>query len=157
MEYETVRKITTAIFGKCKDQAARKIESMSVMLIIGIVDNYVEETSQYGEFYRLYGDFMAIDEMGVKPNARSDCAILPAFLGKKLVAAITEKTTGEMMRVEFKLKIGTRPNADSITGYEFTAEPLDRVEPHEDRLLIMAGAHAKVLEHKPADKKVKSI
>lgn len=157
MEYETVRKITTGIFGKCKDQGKRKSESMPVMMIVGIVDNYTEESGQYGEYYRLWGDFLAIDEMGVKSNVRSDCAILPSFLGKKLVAAITEKSSGEMIRVEFKLKIGTRPNADSVTGYEFTAEPLDRVEPHEDRLLIMAGQHVKVLEHKPSDKKVKSI
>ena len=155
-----VRKITTGVFGKVKERAERKEKAMPLLKIVGIVDSFVEETSQYGEFYRLYGDFLAIDSMGKQSPVRSDCAILPNFLSKKLIASISDKITGEMVRVEFKLDIGTRPNDASVTGYEFTAEPIARQQPHEDRLLIMAGPLMKQLEAPTApaaEKKTRSV
>ena len=155
-----VRKITTGVFGKVKEQAERKEKVMPLLKIVGIVDSFVEEATQFGEYYRLYGDFLAIDGMGKQSPVRSDCAILPNFLAKKLIAAIADKVTGEMLRVEFKLDIGTRPNDASVTGYEFTAEPLDRPQPHEDRLLTMAGPLMKQLEAPTApaaEKKTRSV
>lgn len=141
----TLRKITVQSFGSIKDDKGRKEVAKEIMVVVGRCDCYTEETGTYGEYYRLYGDFIAVSPSGEK--IRSDTIILPGYLNKKIVAALeshVNKETREMAPIEFAFKIMTLP--DKAYGYTYVAEPIGQSNEAEDRLLArVSGVISKVL------------
>lgn len=138
---EIARKITLRTCGATVEAIKDAVhplkegESVELLKIAGVtVAAQVGQTDK-GEFIRLRGEFLAINQNTGEQFTAAEC-ILPTFLGQTLQTALA---TSE--RVEFALSIGARKSAKSVTGYEFIARPLVAAEPSErlTKLLAVAG------------------
>lgn len=138
---EIARKITLRTCGATVEAIKDAVhplkegESVELLKIAGVtVAAQVGQTDK-GEFIRLRGEFLAINQNTGEQFAAAEC-ILPTFLGQTLQTALA---TSE--QVEFALSIGARKSAKSVTGYEFVARPLVNAEPSArmSKLLAVAG------------------
>jgi hypothetical protein len=125
-----------------------KIAGVTVAAQVGQTDK--------GEFIRLRGEFLAINQSTGEQFTAAEC-ILPTFLGQTLQTALASSE-----QVEFALSIGARKIAKSVTGYEFVARPLVNAEPSArlSKLLAITGmdkplALAAPKAEEPAPAKVK--
>lgn len=138
---EIARKITLRTCGATVEAIKDAVhplkegESVELLKIAGVtVAAQVGQTDK-GEFIRLRGEFLAINQSTGEQFTAAEC-ILPTFLGQTLQTALASSE-----RVEFALSIGARKSAKSVTGYEFIARPLVAAEPSErlTKLLSVAG------------------
>lgn len=150
---ELIRKITIRTVGVSKADIKAKVKDaeggVPLVRIVGeTVEAKVGQTDK-GQFIRLLGDFVAINESTGKRYQSAQC-ILPTFVSEPLAAALKMSQS-----VSFALLIGAKADDDSITGYVFTVESLTKAEPTDKmrRLLSVAGieeAAAPEPEGKPA-------
>ena len=138
---EIARKITLRTCG-CTVEAIKAAtvdlaegESVELLKIAGVTTSCAVGQTDKGEFIRLNGEFMAVNQITGEQFAASQ-TILPTFLGQMLQSALSASE-----QVEFALSIGARKSAKSVTGYEFVARPLVNAEPSArmSKLLTVAG------------------
>lgn len=138
---EIARKITLRTCGCTVDAIKAAVselkegEGVDLLKIAGVTTSCAVGQTDKGEFIRLNGEFLAINQLTGEQFAASQ-TILPTFLGQMLQSALA---TSE--QVEFALSIGARKSAKSVTGYEFVARPLVNAEPSArlSKLLAVAG------------------
>ncbi len=138
---EIARKITLRTCG-CTVEAIKAAtvslaegDSVELLKIAGVTTSCAVGQTDKGEFIRLNGEFMAVNQITGEQFAASQ-TILPSFLGQMLQSALSASE-----QVEFALSIGARKSAKSVTGYEFVARPLVNAEPSArlSKLLAVAG------------------
>ena len=138
---EIARKITLRTCG-CTVEAIKAAvsdlkegENIELLKIAGVTTSCAVGQTDKGEFIRLNGEFMAVNQITGEQFAASQ-TILPTFLGQMLQSALSASE-----QVEFALSIGARKSAKSVTGYEFVARPLVNAEPSArlSKLLAVAG------------------
>jgi hypothetical protein len=138
---EIARKITLRTCGATVEAIKDAVhplkegESVELLKIAGVTTSCAVGQTDKGEFIRLRGEFLAINQSTGEQFTASEC-ILPTFLGQTLQTALVSSE-----RVEFALSVGARKIAKSVTGYEFIARPLVNAEPSErlTKLLAVAG------------------
>jgi hypothetical protein len=138
---EIARKITLRTCGATVEAIKDAVhplkegESVELVKIAGVTTAAQVGQTDKGEFIRLRGEFLAINQSTGEQFTAAEC-ILPTFLGQTLQTALASSE-----RVEFALSIGARKSAKSVTGYEFIARPLVNAEPSErlTKLLAVAG------------------
>lgn len=138
---EIARKITLRTCGctvdaiKAATANAAEGESVELLKIAGVTTSCAVGQTDKGEFIRLNGEFLAVNQITGEQFAASQ-TILPTFLGQMLQSALVASE-----QVEFALSIGARKSAKSVTGYEFVARPLVNAEPSArlSKLLAVAG------------------
>lgn len=138
---EIARKITLRTCG-CTVEAIKGAvsdlkegEGVELLKIAGVTTSCAVGQTDKGEFIRLNGEFLAVNQITGEQFAASQ-TILPTFLGQMLQSALSASD-----QVEFALSIGARKSAKSVTGYEFVARPLVNAEPSArlSKLLAVAG------------------
>lgn len=138
---EIARKITLRTCG-CTVEAIKGAvsdikegENIELLKIAGVTTSCAVGQTDKGEFIRLNGEFLAVNQLTGEQFAASQ-TILPTFLGQMLQSALAASE-----QVEFALSIGARKSAKSVTGYEFVARPLVNAEPSArlSKLLAVAG------------------
>lgn len=138
---EIARKITLRTCGctvdaiKAATANVAEGESVELLKIAGVTTSCAVGQTDKGEFIRLNGEFLAVNQITGEQFAASQ-TILPTFLGQMLQSALAASE-----QVEFALSIGARKSAKSVTGYEFVARPLVNAEPSArlSKLLAVAG------------------
>jgi hypothetical protein len=138
---EIARKITLRTCGctveaiKAATADMKEGESVELLKIAGVTTSCAVGQTDKGEFIRLRGEFLAINQSTGEQFTAAEC-ILPTFLGQTLQTALVSSE-----QVEFALSIGARKSAKSVTGYEFVARPLVNAEPSArlSKLLVVAG------------------
>ena len=138
---EIARKITLRTCG-CTVEAIKGAlhplkegEGLELLKIAGVTTSCAVGQTDKGEFIKLNGEFLAVNQITGEQFAASQ-TILPTFLGMMLQSALSASE-----QVEFALSIGARKSAKSVTGYEFVARPLVNAEPSArlSKLLAVAG------------------
>ena len=137
---EIARKITLRTCG-CTVDAIKSAtvslaegESVELLKIAGVTTSCAVGQTDKGEFIRLNGEFLAVNQITGEQFAASQ-TILPTFLGQMLQSALSASE-----QVEFALSIGARKSAKSVTGYEFVARPLVNAEPSARLSKLIAAA-----------------
>lgn len=137
---EIARKITLRTCG-CTVEAIKSAtadlkegESIELLKIAGVTTSCAVGQTDKGEFIRLNGEFLAVNQITGEQFAASQ-TILPTFLGQMLQSALAASE-----QVEFALSIGARKSAKSVTGYEFVARPLVNAEPSARLSKLIAAA-----------------
>ena len=138
---EIARKITLRTCG-CTVEAIKDAvhplkegDNIDLLKIAGVTTSCAVGQTDKGEFIRLNGEFLAVNQITGEQFAAAQ-TILPTFLGQILQSALAASD-----QVEFALSIGARKSAKSVTGYEFIARPLVHAEPSArlSKLLAVAG------------------
>lgn len=104
-----------------------------LLRIIGVTTAALPKQTDKGEYLELKGQFQAVN-MVTGEVFDSAAAILPNFISDTLGHALTQSS-----EVEFALEIGAKPNAKSVTKYEFTVKPLIEAS-KSDKLAELANA-----------------
>jgi len=138
---EIARKITLRTCGCTVDAIKAAVadltegQNIELLKIAGVTTSCAVGQTDKGEFIRLNGEFLAVNQLTGEQFAASQ-TILPTFLGQMLQSALAASE-----QVEFALSIGARKSAKSVTGYEFVARPLVNAEPSArlSKLLAVAG------------------
>jgi len=87
--------------------------------VFGIASSAVPDSTKYGEFFRIYGQFKAINvETG--EEFASMQVILPGALEKMIAGQLTQGATG----LQFGFEVGVKADETSQIGYSFTASSL---------------------------------
>jgi hypothetical protein len=126
---EMLRKLTIRTCGF--DTATVKMAlgsepSVSLLRIAGIAQEGQPGQTDKGEYLKLKGEFRAVN-MVTGEMFEAATAILPSFITDRIAAAIKAGP------VEFALEIGVKSDPSSVTGYQYTAQPLVDAKP-SDRL-----------------------
>ncbi len=137
---EIARKITLRTCGLTIENIKAALDghdgdTMEMLKIAGVTTSCAIGQTDKGEFIRLNGEFLAVNQITGEQFSSSQ-TILPTFLGQMLQSALEASE-----HVEFALSIGARKSAKSVTGYEFIARPLVNAEPSArlSKLLAIAG------------------
>jgi|688.fasta_scaffold84185_4 hypothetical protein len=137
---EIARKITLRTCGctveaiKAATADMKEGESVELLKIAGVTTSCSVGQTDKGEFIRLRGEFLAMNQSTGEQFTAAEC-ILPTFLGQTLQTALVSSE-----QVEFALSIGARKIAKSVTGYEFVARPLVNAEPSSRLSKLIAAA-----------------
>jgi hypothetical protein len=140
MSAEMLRKLTIKNCGwtvaNIKDavSAVDEGERVDLLKVVGKTTAATSGQTPLGTFHQLIGDFFAINTATGETFKASKC-ILPNFIAETLTAAL-EKSPA----VEFALLIGAKNKPDSMTGYEFTVQPLIETKPSESVLSLLSAA-----------------
>lgn len=87
--------------------------------VFGIASSAVGDSTKYGEFFRIYGQFKAINiETGEEFGSMQ--VILPGALERMIAGQLTNGATG----LQFGFEIGVKADETSQIGYSFTASSL---------------------------------
>lgn len=150
-----LRKITLAtVCGKVKGNAELMKEiinadgqAVPLMDVIGIATKAKPGETQMGEFVRFVGQFKAINLKTGEVFAAPAC-ILPNFLADEIHGAMA--ASDQVKNAQFAFRIGAFYSPESVTQYQYTADPL--IPPAEADALVLleqqAREGAKLLEHK---------
>lgn len=150
-----LRKITLAIVcGKVKGNAELMKEIISadgqaipLMDVIGIATKAKPGETDKGEFVRFVGQFRAVNLKTGEVYAAPAC-ILPNFLAEEIHGAMT--VNENVQNAQFAFRIGVFYSPESLTQYQYTADPL--IAPAEaDALMLLekqAREGAKLLENR---------
>ena len=126
---EMLRKLTIKTCGfdvTSVKMALSDHESVQLLRIAGIVQEGQPGQTDKGEYLRLKGEFRAINLITAEVFEAAT-AILPSFITDRLSTALKGGP------VEFAIEIGVKRDPSSVTGYEYTAQPLVDAKP-SDRL-----------------------
>jgi hypothetical protein len=120
---EMLRKITISTCGFDKTAINLAIEAngkqaTELLKIAGITTGAKPGQTDKGEYLKLIGEFRAVNLVTGELFSSSAC-ILPNFVTEPLAVALESSP-----EVEFGLLITAKPNAKSVTGYEFGVVPL---------------------------------
>lgn len=87
--------------------------------VFGIANSAVPDSTKYGEFFRIYGQFKAINlETGEEFGSMQ--VIFPGALEKMIAGQLGQGTTG----LQFGFEIGVKADETSQVGYSYAASSL---------------------------------
>lgn len=139
MSAELLRKLTIKNCGWGKTEVKEAVEAVAkgsiadLLKIVGKTTGAIPGQSDLGAYTLLAGDFYATN-VATAALYRSSKCILPNFISETLAAALAQSPA-----VEFALLIGAKAS-DSVTGYEYTVQPLVETKPSENMLTLMQAA-----------------
>lgn len=126
---EMLRKLTIRTVGF--DVATVKMAlgtepAVALLRIAGIAQEGAPGQTDKGEYLKLKGEFRATNLI-TGQLFEAATAILPSFITDRISTALKGGP------VEFALEIGVKADPTSVTGYQYTAQPLVEAKP-SDRL-----------------------
>lgn len=137
MKTEAVRKISPKQIASAVDQTG---------ILLGSITRIKVQTNNYGESLCLMGDFaLRVTEEGegeVEYTAKR--AYVPRIVEEQLDSVVAH-AEGEKVTVEFGMRIFTKENTESRTGYEWAFENLIQPENSIDPLERLRKAIPKAL------------
>lgn len=139
---ELLNKITLKAM-ECQPKKAPEA-AQDLVVVYGTVRDTKLTTTNYGESFRLIGDFEA-QRIADGKTFRAAALFLPRVIESLMVDAITRmrKDGNEDVALEFAVKIGIKPSNSNV-GYEWTVTPLVNMQ-ESDALAHLRDAVLKAL------------
>ncbi len=126
---QLLNKITVkAVCGDLEDAVTAERPSLDIMQVIGVVKDKEKITGQYGDSYKLKGEFKAVNMVTKEPFYSANC-FLPG-LANDLVVNQMDGTSDNA--IQFAFVIGIK-YAKNKVGYEYSVKPL--IQPAENNAL----------------------